>query len=86
MSNVGISSEDLTNKLIGCNFDGAAVMLGKQGRVAKKLKDKIGHVNCNGGYSLCCTQLGVLDVVKSVKYMSKFQDLDEIFYYFPKRG
>lgn len=89
LKSVGFGIEDLKKKVIGCNFDGAAVMLGKKGGVAKKLEDKVGHpvvaIHCVA-HNL---ELGVLDAVKSVKYMSKFQEtihqIYKFYYYSPKR-
>ena len=39
LERVGVSVEDQKKKMVGCNFDGASVMLGSKSGVAQKLKE-----------------------------------------------
>ncbi|XP_033755692.1 zinc finger protein 862-like [Pecten maximus] len=89
LEKVGISNDELKTKLVSCNFDGAAVMLGKKGGVAVKLEQMAEHpiikVHCVA-HNL---ELGFLDAVKSLEYMSHFQNtiqqIYKFYYYSPKR-
>lgn len=80
---------DQKAKLVCVNLDGAAVNLGAKNGVAKKLSDSVDN---NVIVTHCVAhklELGVLDAVKQVEYLKKFEDtLKRIckFYSFsPKR-
>ncbi|XP_060082847.1 zinc finger protein 862-like [Ylistrum balloti] len=70
---VGVTQEILVSKLVGCNFDGAAVMMGKK------------SVYCVA-HNL---ELGVLDAVKTVPYLRQFDDtvkgVFKYYFYSPKK-
>ena len=38
LERVGVSVEDQKKKMVGCNFDGASVMLGSKSGVSQKLR------------------------------------------------
>lgn len=63
LESVGVSETVQKEKLIACNFDGAAVNMGQKNGVAKRLKDRIGNhlitVHCVA-HNL---ELSVLDVM-----------------------
>ena len=43
LERVGVSVEDQKKKMVGCNFDGASVMLGSKSGVSQKLKERVGN-------------------------------------------
>ena len=78
----------LSEKLVGCNFDGANVMIGAKGGVSKKLEDKVSHPICIIHCVAHKLELAVLDAVKRCPYLPTFDTVKEVykFYYCsPKR-
>ena len=79
----------LSEKLVGCNFDGANVMIGAKGGVSKKLEDKVSHPICIIHCVAHKLELAVLDAVKRCPYLPTFQDtvkeVYEFYYCSPKR-
>ena len=63
-----IDNELLKEKLLGCNFDGASVMMTKSGGVTLQLQVKIGRP-VMVAHRL---DLVVLDAVKTSSYLNKF--------------
>ena len=86
---IGITKTTLEQKLVGCNFDGASVMLGSKTGVATQLNER---VNQNIVIMHCVAhnlELGVADAIKSVPYLQSFMNsVSQIFrfyYYSPKK-
>ena len=77
LQSVGVDEQVLKEKLVACNFDGAAVNMGKDNGVAKQIQDNIGEhvitVHCLA-HNL---ELAVLDVLKDnapeTKYMESLE-------------
>ena len=86
---VQVDENVLKEKLVGCNFDGANVMIGAKGGVSKKLEDKIGHPLCIIHCVAHKLELAVLDAVKRCPYLSTFEDTGKevykFYFYSPKR-
>ena len=86
---VDIDNELLKEKLAGCNFDGASVMMGKRGGVTQQLQAKIGRpvivIHCVAHR----LELAVLDAVKTCSYLNRFEDtiksIFKFYFYSPKR-
>jgi len=86
---IGLSEEDVKAKMIGCNFDGASVMMGVKNGVAVKLVEMVDHefiiIHCVA-HNL---ELGALDTVKSVPYLDTFyrtvQNIFKFYYYSTKK-
>ena len=79
----------LEQKLVGCNFDGASVMLGSKTGVATQLNER---VNQNIVIMHCVAhnlELGVGDAIKSIPYLQYFMNsVSQIFrfyYYSPNK-
>lgn len=78
LSDIGINSETLKEdsgpKVVGVNFDGAAVMMGCRGGAAKLLEETFGShiipIHCVA-HKL---ELGVMDAVKKDSYLTKFEE------------
>ncbi|XP_021365405.1 zinc finger protein 862-like [Mizuhopecten yessoensis] len=90
LNSVGLSRELLDSKLVGCNFDGAAVMLGSKTGVATRMRERL--VGRDIVVLHCVAhnlELGVLDAIKQVKYLTIFQSTVQLvykfYYYSPKR-
>ncbi|XP_033758057.1 zinc finger protein 862-like [Pecten maximus] len=88
LETIGIDENAFKSKLVGCNFDGAAVMMGKKGGVAAKVKERVPHavaIHCVA-HNL---ELAVLESVKTVPYLSKFdttvKNIFLFYYYSPKK-
>ncbi|XP_033753177.1 zinc finger protein 862-like [Pecten maximus] len=88
LETIGIDENAFKSKLVGCNFDGAAVMMGQKGGVAAKVKERVPHavaIHCVA-HNL---ELAVLDSVKTVPYLSKFdttvKNIFLFYYYSPKK-
>lgn len=89
LNSVGLDKDTIKAKLIGCNFDGAAVMMGKDNGVSKKLKDMVDHefvaIHCVA-HNL---ELGALDASKGSPYLTKFNDymihIFKFYHYSPKK-
>ena len=87
---VDIDEELLKEKLAGCNFDGANVMMGKKGGVLQHLQAKIGRPII---IVMPCVahrlELAVLDAVKRCSYLSRFEDtvksIFKVYFKSPKR-
>jgi len=85
---VGISLDIQKEKLIGCNFDGASIMMGSKSGVSTLLKQRIPHI-----ISIHCVahrlELAVLDAVKTVPYLKVFDDtvksIFKFYFYSPKK-
>ena len=64
LRSVGVDEDVLKEKLVACNFDGAAVNMGKENGVARKIRDRVGEhvitVHCVA-HNL---ELAILDVMK----------------------
>ena len=86
---VQVDESVLSEKLVGCNFDGANVMIGAKGGVSKKLEDKVSHPICIIHCVAHKLELAVLDAVKRCPYLSTFEDtvkeVYKFYYYSPKR-
>ena len=86
---VDIDEELLKEKLAGCNFDGANVMMGKKGRVMQHLQAKIGRPIIVMHCVAHRLELAVLDAVKTCSYLSRFEDtvksIFKFYFYSPKR-
>lgn len=87
---IGITETTLQQKLVGCNFDGASMMLGSKTGVATQLNNR---VNQNIVIMHCVAhnlELGVGDAIRTVPYLQSFFDnVSQIFrfyYYSPKKG
>ena len=50
---IGITETTLQQKLVGCNFDSASVMLGLKTGVATQLNNRVRVNHCH--FALCCT-------------------------------
>lgn len=61
---VQVDENVLSDKLVGCNFDGASVMIEAKGGVSKKLEEKVGHPLCIIHCVAHNLELAVLDAVK----------------------
>lgn len=86
---VDIDEELLKEKLAGCNFDGANVMMGKKGGVMQHLQAKIGRPIIVMHCVAHRLELAVLDAVKTCSYLSRFEDtvksIFKFYFYSPKR-
>ena len=86
---VDIDEELLKEKLAGCNFDGANVMMGKKGGVMQHLQAKIGRPIIVMHCVAHRLELAVLDAVKPCSYLSRFEDtvksIFKFYFYSPKR-
>ena len=75
--------------LVCANFDGASVMMGSQSGVATRIQQSFSWV-----IPIHCVahklELGILDGVKAVKYLSEFEAIVKtiylLYHYSPKRG
>lgn len=66
LERVGVTIEQQKVKMVGCNFDGAAVMMGKNSSVTTKLKERVGNYLVTIHCVAHCLKLAVLDTVKEV--------------------
>lgn len=79
----------MRKKLVGCNFHGASVMMGKKSGVAVQIQGKVPHqivvLHCVA-HNL---ELGVLDAVKTIPYLTTFDEtvrlVFKFYYYSPKK-
>lgn len=53
LETIDIDQETLKKKLVGCNFDGASVMMGKKSGVAVQIQKKSSTASCD--FTLCCS-------------------------------
>ena len=60
--------------MVGCNFDGASVRLGKQFGVAKRLEERVGNYHVSIHCVAHCLEVAILDAVKEVPYLTTFQE------------
>ena len=60
--------------MVGCNFDGASVMLGSKSGVAQKLTERVGDYLVPIHCVAHCRELAILDAVKEVPYLKTFQE------------
>ena len=89
LETIDIDQETLKKKLVGCNFDGASVMMGKKSGVAVQIQKKVPQpvviLHCVA-HNL---ELAVLDAVKTVPYLETFHEtirqVFKFFYYSPKK-
>lgn len=76
--------ETLKKKLVGCNFDGASVMMGKKSGVAVQIQKKVPQPVV----ILHCVAHN-LDAVKTVPYLETFHEtirqVFKFYYYSPKK-
>ena len=86
---IGITETILQQKLVGCNFDGASVVLGSKTGVATQLNNRVNKnivIMHRVAHNL---ELGVGDAIKTVPYLQSFLDnVSQIFrfyYYSPKK-
>lgn len=74
LETIDIDQETLKKKLVGCNFDGASVMMGKKSGVAVQIQKKVPQpvviLHCVA-HNL---ELAVLDAVKTVPYLETFHE------------
>jgi len=61
-------------KMVGCNFDGASVILGRKSGVAQKLKERLVNYLVPIHCVVHCLELAILDAVKEVPYLKTFQE------------
>ena len=88
VKDVGITLEIWRSKVVCANFDGASVMVGEINGVAGQLKRLVPHI-----VVLHCVahklELAVLDAVKGVAYLQKFDDslkaVFKMYYRSPKK-
>ena len=88
VKDVGITLEIWHSKVVCANFDGASVMMGEINGVAGQLKRRVPHI-----VVLHCVahklELAVLDAVKGVAYLQKFDDtlkaVFKMYYRSPKK-
>lgn len=81
--------EETLKKLVGCNFDGASVMMGKKSGVAVQIQKKVPPpvviLHCVA-HNL---ELAVLDAVKTIPYLETFDEtirqVFKFYYYSPKK-
>lgn len=81
--------EETLKKLVGCNFDGATVMMGKKSGVAVQIQKKVPPpvviLHCVA-HNL---ELAVLDAVKTIPYLETFDEtirqVFKFYYYSPKK-
>ena len=88
LERVEVNIEQQKKKMVGCNFDGSSVMLGKQSGVAKRLDERVGNYLVSIHCIARCLEPAVLDAVKEVPYLTTFQEtVKGIFkyYYSPKK-
>lgn len=89
LETIDIDEETLKKKLVGCNFDGASVMMGKKSGVAvqiqKKVQQPVVILHCVA-HNL---ELAVLDAVKTIPYLETFDEtirqVFKFYYYSPKK-
>ena len=89
LETIDIDQETLKKKLVGCNFDGASVMIGKKSGVAVQIQKKVPQpvviLHCVA-HNL---ELAVLDAVKTVPYLETFHEtirqVFKFYYYSPKK-
>lgn len=84
LGRVGVSVEDQKKKMVGCNFDGASIMLGSKSGVAEKLKERVGDYLVPIHCVAHCLELAILDAAKEVPYLKTFQAVFK-YYYSPKK-
>ena len=86
---VGIDEAAVKAKMIGCNFDGAAVMMGKNSGVAKRLADMVDHEFVSVHCVALNLELAALDSTKGSTYLTKFNDtllhIFKYYHYSPKK-
>ncbi|KAJ8301583.1 hypothetical protein KUTeg_020570 [Tegillarca granosa] len=70
LENIGLTREKVDSKIVGCNFDGASVMMGNKSGVSSKIKERLRR----GIIMIHCVahnlELAVLDAVKGISYLS----------------
>ncbi|XP_060084946.1 zinc finger protein 862-like [Ylistrum balloti] len=74
LENIGLTRDLVDAKIVGCNFDGASVMLGAKNGVAAKIRNRL--VGRDIVVLHCVAhnlELGVLDAIKQVQYLKTFQ-------------
>lgn len=89
LETIDIDQETLKKKLVGCNFDGPSVMMGKKSGVAVQIQKKVPQpvviLHCVA-HNL---ELAVLDAVKTVPYLETFHEtirqVFKFYYYSPKK-
>ena len=69
---IGVSEQDIKTKLVGCNFDGASVMMGRKNCVFVKLAHMVDHQFISIHCVAHNLELGAMDCVKSVPYLDTF--------------
>ena len=69
---VDIDNELLKEKLVGCTFDGASVMMARSGGVPQQLQAKIGRPIIVTHCVVHRLELAVLDAVKPSSYLNRF--------------
>lgn len=86
---MGVTLEIQKKKMVGSNFDGAAVMMGKNTGVATRLKQRIGNHHVTTHCVAHNLELAVTDAIKEVSYYSKFEDtvkgIFKFYFYSPKK-
>lgn len=80
LERVGVSVEDQKKKMVGCNFDGASVMLGSKSGVAQKLKERVGNYLVPIHCVAHCLEIAILDAVKEVPYLKTFQETVQVVF------
>ncbi|XP_052241384.1 zinc finger protein 862-like [Dreissena polymorpha] len=82
LNKIGITD---SSKIVSVNFDGAAVMMGCKSGVSALMKEKNPRI-----VSIHCVahklELGVLDAVRSIDYLLKFEDIVKSIYKFYARS
>ena len=89
LETIDIDQETLKKKSVGCNFDGASVMMGKKSGVAVQIQKKVPQpvviLHCVA-HNL---ELAVLDAVKTVPYLETFHEtirqVFKFYYHSPKK-
>ena len=80
---VGIDSELLKEKRVGCTFDGASVMMAKSWRVTQQLQVKTGRPVID----ICCIthrlELAVLNAVKTWTDFKTPSSTSKFYFYSP---
>ena len=86
---VGVTEEIQKKKMVGSNFDGASVMMGKRSGVAARLRDRIGDHHVTMHCVAHNLELAVADAIKEVPYYTKFEDtvkgVFKFYSYSPKK-
>ena len=86
---IKVDESVLREKLVGCNFDGANVMMGAKAGLSMKLEDKVSHPLCIIHCVAHKLELAVLGAVKRCSYPRTFEDtVKEVykFYYYSPKG